>query len=91
MTLLIRTLLIQKILITLSTGAITYNDITYNWFYLLITLLRSVNNKHMWNAAFILVIGKVFISIVVVPYGRKEFYDTGANGAFQGPCPQALD
>jgi hypothetical protein len=33
------TLLIMAILITLNMGDITYNDITYNWLYLLLILL----------------------------------------------------
>jgi hypothetical protein len=45
MTLLITTLLIMTILITLNMGNITYHDITYNLFYLQITLLITVNKK----------------------------------------------
>jgi hypothetical protein len=55
MTLLITTLLI----ITLNMGKITYHDITYNLFYLQITLLITVNKKHTCNVAFINVISKV--------------------------------
>ncbi len=47
-------------------GAIVYNDITYNWFYLKITLLITVNKKHTCNVTFVNVISKFFISIVVV-------------------------
>jgi len=35
----------MAISITLNTGDITYNDITYNWFYLSITLLMTVNKN----------------------------------------------
>ncbi len=45
------TLLIISILTTLNTGDITYNDITYNWFYLETTLLITVNKKDKHNLA----------------------------------------
>jgi hypothetical protein len=45
MTLLIMTLLIMTILKKIKAGYITYNDITYNWFYLKKTLLITVNKN----------------------------------------------
>jgi hypothetical protein len=46
------TLLVMTILIALNNGGITYNSITYNgntynWFYLSMTLLKTVNQKHI--------------------------------------------
>ncbi len=43
--LLITTLLIMTIVITLNMGYIAYNDITYNWFCLQMTLLITVNKN----------------------------------------------
>ncbi len=38
----------MTILITLNMGYITYNDITYNWLYLKLILLITVNkNKYV--------------------------------------------
>jgi hypothetical protein len=45
MTLLITTLFIMRILITLNMGDIICNDNTYNWFYLQMTILTTVNKK----------------------------------------------
>jgi hypothetical protein len=71
MTLLITTLHIMEKPITLNTGDITYNDITYNFFYIQMTLLKTVNKKHICNVTLINamikdITSKVFISIVMV-------------------------
>ncbi len=56
-TILIMTLLLRILLmmITLNTGEVTYNDITYKLFYLCMTLLATVNKKHLCNVKFITV------------------------------------
>jgi hypothetical protein len=71
MTSFITTSLIMTIHITLNTGDITYNGVTYNRFYLYMTLLIRVSTKHICNVALInvtskVVIRRVFMSIVVV-------------------------
>jgi len=45
---------------------ITFHDITYNWFYFKMTLLITVNKKHVCNVTFIKVENKVVISIVIM-------------------------
>jgi hypothetical protein len=57
--------------ITLNMGDITPNDNTYKWLctkmiLIIIDLTKTVNKKHICNVAFINVISKVFISIVIV-------------------------
>jgi hypothetical protein len=47
-------------------GDITCNDITFHWFYLQMTLLITVNKKHICNVTFINVINKVSISKVFI-------------------------
>ncbi len=46
----------MTILIMLKIGDITNKDITYNWFYLSMTLLLAVNKKLTRNVKFIDVI-----------------------------------
>ncbi len=47
MNLLITTLHIMAILLTLNTGDITYNDVTYNLFNQRMTLLKTVKNIYV--------------------------------------------
>ncbi len=60
----------MAILVTCNTCDISDNDITYNWFYLQMTLLLTANKNHTSNVVFInvskVITGKVFISIVLV-------------------------
>ncbi len=56
----------MTILITLDMGDITDNAISYNWFYLEMTLLITVNKSiYISNVTFINVISKVIISKVI--------------------------
>jgi hypothetical protein len=45
--------LFTTLLITLNSGKITYNDITYYRFYFEITLPITASKKHMCNVTFI--------------------------------------
>jgi hypothetical protein len=57
MTLLLTTLVIMTILIKLYAGKITYNDTTYDWFYLWMTSIITANKNiyvmshlcYMWS------------------------------------------
>ncbi len=42
----------MTLLKTPNTSGITYNDITYNLFYTLMTVLITINNKHIRYVAF---------------------------------------
>jgi hypothetical protein len=66
----VTTLLKITILITPNTGDITYNGITYNGFYLQMTLLITQSKKRICIVTLIdviikVIMGYVFISIVV--------------------------
>jgi hypothetical protein len=54
-------------------GDITSNDISYNGYYLKLTLLITVNKKHKCNVTFISVTSKVFISIVIMSFTTPHF------------------
>jgi hypothetical protein len=54
--------------LTLNTGHITYNDITYNRFYSKMTLLVTIDKKYTWNVTFINVISKVIKRKVLIHY-----------------------
>jgi hypothetical protein len=56
----------MTILITINTGDITYNDITFNQFYLSITLLSTENKTYKCKVTINNVISEVFISIFVL-------------------------
>ncbi len=56
MTLLILTLLIMTIHVRLNMGDITNDDITYNWFYLQMALLITVNKKNIYEMLHLLML-----------------------------------
>jgi hypothetical protein len=70
-TILIITLLIMAVPIKLNMGDITHNDNTYKLLYtkmilIIIDFTKTVNKKHVWTVAYVNVISKVFISIIIV-------------------------